>query len=151
MKKAGLIWLAALLALPGCASVTLKPVDFSWPFESVLTTDSAGVAKGEPKTIAFNAAELFKAETNTPSTGADKVVRIIRDDAGFYYITSPGFRHVYIFESDDGRLTLEKKVLIAEEGMEKPFFNRRELGIELVANGQVYLLNKKGVVPGGKK
>ena len=151
MKKAGLIWLAALLALPGCASVTLKPVDFSWPFESVLTTDSAGVAKGEPKTIAFNAAELFKAETGAPSTGADKVVRIIRDDAGYYYITSPGFRHVYIFEGGDGRLTLEKKVLIAEEGMEKPFFNRRELGIELVANGQVYLLNKKGVVPGGKK
>ena len=150
MKKAGLIWLAALLALPGCASVTLKPVDFSWPFESVLTTDATGFAKGEPKTIAFNATELFKAE-KAPTTGADQVVRVIRDDAGYYYITSPGFKHVYIFEGGDGRLTLEKKVLIAEEGMEKPFFNRRELGIELVANGQVYLLNKKGIVTGGKK
>ena len=151
MKKAGLIWLAALLALPGCASVTLKPVDFSWPFESVLTTDSAGVAKGEPKTIAFNAAELFKAETGAPSTGADKVVRIIRDDAGFYYITSPGFRHVYIFTGAKGKLSLKKKVLVAEQGMEKPFFNRRDQWIELVANGQTYHLNKKGIVSGEKK
>jgi hypothetical protein len=151
MKKAGLIWLVALLALPGCASVTLKPVDFSWPFESVLTTDASGFAKGEPKTIGFNATELFKAETNAPATGADKVVRIIRDDAGYYYITSPGFKHVYIFEGGDGRLTLEKKVLVAEAGIEKPFFNLREQGIELVANGQVYLLNKKGIVTGGKK
>jgi hypothetical protein len=151
MKKTAFLWLVAILALPGCASVTLKPVDFSWSFESVLTTDAAGVATGEPKTIVFNANELFLAETKAATTGADKVVRVIRDVEGYYYMTSPGFKHVYIFEGADGELTLEKKVLISEEGMEKPFFNRRELGIELAANGQVYLLNKKGLVSGEKK
>jgi hypothetical protein len=151
MKRAGLIWMAAFLTLPGCASVTLKPVDFSWSFESVLTTDGAGVAKGEPKTITFNAAELFKAETNAPATGADKAVRVIRDPEGYYFMTSPGFKHVYIFEGAEGKLELEKKVLIDEAGMEKPFFNRREQGIELVANGRVYLLNKKGIISGGTK
>ena len=35
--------------------------------------------------------------------------------------------------------------------MEKPFFNRRDQGIELVANGQIYRLSKKGIVSGGKK
>jgi len=151
MKKTAFLWLVAILALPGCASVTLKPVDFSWSFESVLTTDAAGVATGEPKTIVFNAHELFLAETKAATTGADKVVRVIRDVEGYYYMTSPGFKHVYIFEGADGELTLEKKVLISEEGMEKPFFNRRELGIELAANGQVYRLNKKGLVSGEKK
>ena len=151
MRRAVLLALAALLALPGCASVTLKPVDFSWSFESVLTTDAQGVAKGEPRTVVFNAGELFLAESKVPGMAADRVVRVIRDVEGYYFMTSPGFKHVYIFEGADGELTLEKKVLIAEEGMEKPFFNRREQGIELVANGQTYLLNKKGLVSGGKK
>jgi hypothetical protein len=151
MNKAVLVWFLAILALPGCASVTLKPVDFSWSFESVLTADSAGYVKAEPKTIAFDAGELFRAETKDPGAAAGTIVRIIRDSDGYYFITSPGFRHVYIFTGANGKLTLEKKVLIAEQGMEKPFFNRRDLGIELVANGQVYLLSKKGIVTGEKK
>ena len=151
MKKAILVWFLAILALPGCASVTLKPVDFSWSFESVLTADSAGYVKGEPRIIAFDAKELFRAETKNPGAAAGSMVRIIRDYDGYYFITSPGFKHVYIFNGADGKLTLEKKVLVAEQGMEKPFFNRRDLGIELVANGQVYLLSKKGIISGGKK
>jgi hypothetical protein len=151
MRKAVLIWMLAILALPGCASVTLKPVDFSWSYESVLTADSAGYVRAEPKTIAFNAGELFRAEMKDPAAAAGTVVRIIRDYHGYYFITAPGFRHVYIFTGANGKLTLKKKVLIAEQGMEKPFFNRRELGIELVANGQAYLLSRKGIISGGKK
>jgi len=151
MRKAALIWFLAIPALSGCASVTLKPVDFSWSFESVLTTDSNGYVRAEPKTIAFNAGELFRAEMKDPGVAAGAVVRIIRDYDGYYFVTSPGFRHVYIFSGAMGKLTLKKKVLIAEQGMEKPFFNRRELGIELVANGQAYLLSRKGIVSGGKK
>ena len=151
MRKAVLFMSLAILAQPGCASVTLKPVDFSWSYESVLTADSAGYVKAEPKTIAFNARELFQAETKNPDAAAGTSVRIIRDYAGYYFITSPGFKHVYIFTGTNGKLTLKKKVLIAEQGMEKPFFNRRDQGIELVANGQAYLLSKKGIVPGGKK
>jgi len=151
MRKTVLFWLLAILALPGCASVTLKPVDFSWSFESVLTADSAGYVRAEPKTIAFDAKELFRAETKDPGGAAGKTVRIIRDVEGYYFVTSPGFRNVYIFAGANGKLTLHKKVLIAEQGMDKPFFNRRNGGIELAANGRVYLLNKKGIVPGGKK
>ena len=69
MKKAVLIWSLAILALSGCATVTLKPVDFSWSFESVLTADAAGYVKAEPKTIAFNAGELFRAETKDAGRG----------------------------------------------------------------------------------
>jgi hypothetical protein len=151
MRKATLVCFLAILALSGCATVTLKPVDFSWSFESVLTADSAGYVRAEPKTIAFDARELFRAETKDPGAAAGTIVRIIRDYEGFYFITSPGFKHVYIFSGANGKMTLKKKVLIAEQGMEKPYFNRRELGIELVANGQVYLLSKKGIVPGVKK
>ncbi len=152
MKRVTLVWLASMtLALSGCASVTIKPVDFSWSFESVLTANSAGIVSGEPKTIAFDAGVLFRAETGNQDTAAGRTVRVIRDREGYYFVTSPGFKHVYVFCSSRGKLTLRKKVLIAAAGMEKPFFNRRERGIELGANGQVYLLNRKGIVSGGKK
>jgi hypothetical protein len=144
MKRAVLILLAAFLAMPGCA-LTLKPVDYSWSYESVLNAGPDGVVKGEPKTIAFNAQELFRG----PIEG--KTVRLIRNDQGYYFVTSPGFRHVYIFSGADSALKLWNKVLIDEKGMEKPFFNRRDRGIELAANGKVYLLNKDGIVPEVKK
>jgi hypothetical protein len=151
MRRAVLIISLAILALPGCASVTVKPVDFSWSFESVLTVDSAGYAKGEPKTLAFNAGELFRAEMKDPGAAAGKTIRIIRDSGGYYFITAPGFKHVYIFTGMDKKLSLKKKVLIDKQGMEKPFFNRRDQGVELVANGRMYLLSRKGIVSGEKK
>lgn len=151
MRKMVLFCLLAILALPGCATVTLKPVDYSWSFESVLIADATGYVRAEPKTIAFDAKELFRAEMQDPGAAAGKTVRIIRNIDGYYFVTSPGFKNVYIFSGADKKLTLNKKVLIAKQGMEKPFFNRRDGGIELVANGQAYLLNKKGIIPGGKK
>jgi hypothetical protein len=151
MKRTVRFMAVAALVLSGCASLTLKPADFSWSYESVLTTDAGGVARGEPKTLVFDAGALFRAETKNPGTVAGRTVRVIRNAEGFYFLTSPGFRHVYIFDGRNGELVLHKKVLIAEAGMEKPFFNRREQGIQLVDNGRVYFLNKKGIVPGGKK
>lgn len=151
MKRSVLFLVAALLALPGCAAITIEPVDYSWSFESVLMTDAEGVVKGEPKTIVFNAAEIFQAEAGEKADVAGKQVRIIRNDAGFYFITSAGFKHVYIFKSGNMKLSLREKVLIDENGMQNPFFNRREQGVELVAGGKAYLLNKDGIVTGGKK
>ena len=150
MRRAAMVLLAASLALPGCA-LTLKPVDFSWSYESVLSAGADGVVRGEPKTIAFNAQELFREETGQAGPIEGKTVRLIRNDQGYYFVTSPGFRHVYIFSGADSALKLWNKVLIDEKGMEKPFFNRRERGIELAANGKVYLLNKDGIVPEVKK
>lgn len=152
MHKSRTIGLATLLlALAGCASVTIKPVDFSWSFESVLTADATGVVSGEPKTIAFDAGVLFRAEAGEQATAAGKTVRIIRDREGFYFVTAAGFKNVYVFRGARGKLVPCKKVFIAAEGMEKPFFNRRDRGIELGANGQIFLLNRKGIVAGGKK
>lgn len=146
MKRAACILLTASLALSGCA-LTLKPVDYSWSYESVLSAGPDGFVRGEPKTIVFNAQELFRAETGQAGPIEGKTVRIIRNDQGYYFVTSPGFRHVYIFGGADGALKLWNKLLVDEKGLEKPFFNRRERGIELVANDKVLLLNKDGIVP----
>ena len=149
MKGMAWVGLVASLALAGC--VTVKPVDFSWPYESVLTADAQGTFRAEPKTIAFNPAELFREETANKAAVADRPVRIIRDGAGYYYVTAAGFKNVYILKGGEAKLTVKKKVLIDPNGMEKPFFNLREGGVELVAGTQVHLLNKKGIIPKGKK
>jgi hypothetical protein len=146
MKKAVLLWVAAALVLPGCA-LTIKQVDFSWPFESVMNADAGGTYRAEPKTLAFDAVELFRAESGKPDAVADRPVRVIRDAAGYYYVTAAGFKHVYILAGGEAKLALEKKVLVDANGMEKPFFNRRDAGIELAAGGKTYLLNKKGIIP----
>lgn len=140
---------AAVALLPAC--VTVKPVDYSWSFESVMNKDAAGVYRAEPKTLAFDATEIFREETGKKDAVADRPLRVIRDAAGFYYVTAPGFRHVFVLEGGERKLTLEKKILVDPDGMEKPFFNQRERGIELVADGQVRLLNKKGIIPEGKQ
>jgi hypothetical protein len=150
MKRAALFLLAASLAAPGCA-LTIRPVDFSWSYESVLAPDAAGIYRAEPKTIAFNAVEIFREEAGKPDAVADRPIRMIRDPGGYYYVTAAGFKNVYIFEAADGKLKLEKKVLIEANGMEKPFFNRRDGGIELVANGQSRLLDRKGIIKRDKK
>jgi hypothetical protein len=141
----------AVLALPGCASVILQPVDFSWSFESVLTADENGMVRGEPKTLAFDAGGLYRAETGERRAPADMTVRVIRDADGYYFMTSAGFKNVYVLKAEEGKMVLKKKVLIDEQGIDKPYFNRREQGIELGANGRVYLLSSKGIVSGGKK
>ncbi|HWR98011.1 MAG TPA: hypothetical protein VN317_06270 [Candidatus Methanoperedens sp.] len=150
MKKAALTVLAATLVLSGCA-LTLRPVDFSWSYESVLTAGPDGVVKGEPKTIAFNARPLFREELGQAGPVEGRTVRIIRNDEGYYFITAPGFKRVYIYRGGEAKLWLTEKVLIDKKGMEKPFFNRRDRGVELVANGKAYLLNKDGIVPEVKK
>lgn len=151
MRKAMLVRSIPILALCGCATVTLKPADFSWSFESVLTTDAGGLARGEPKTIVFDAGAMFRDEEGKAAEVAGRTVRVIRSVDGYYFLTSPGFKNVYIFEDEEAKLTMYKKVLIAKEGMQSPFFNLREQGVQLVANGQTYTLSKKGIVTGGKK
>jgi hypothetical protein len=150
MSKAALLLALGLLALPGCAA-TIKPVDFSWAYESVLKPDENGAYRAEPKTISFRPAELFREESGREDAVPDKPIRMIRDADGYYYVTAAGFKNVYVLRSAEGELVVKKKVLIDANGMDKPFFNRREGGIELAAGGQTYLLNKKGIIPRGKK
>lgn len=152
----GALWtlfLAGLLTVSSCTFVVLKPVDYSWLVESKLTTDANGFIKGDPRSFQCNMKELFLEEEGP--TGLTKLekrtINIIRDRDGYYFMTSHGFKHVYVFESSEAELSLKKKVLITESGMETPYFNYRANGIELNANGKELLLNKSGIIVGGSK
>jgi len=129
-----------------CSSLTLKPTDFSWPIESVLKVDSKGFVEEQRYSLTLKVKPLFFAEFADSNNIAGKEIRIIRDKMGFYFITSANFKNVYVFESEEGALDLEKKIEISDKGLASPAFNQKLPNIELLDGATKYLLNHKGLV-----
>jgi len=134
-----------LLLVIGCSSLTLEPASFAWPIESVITTGDSGNIFIERFSIEFNAANLFRAEFGETTEIANKELRVIRDQLGYYVVTSPGFMNVYVFEVDNGALVQVNKIFISKEGIVNPALNQRSPHIELISNGVSHLLNSKGL------
>ncbi len=150
MKFVSLAIFVLLIAATGCSSLSLKPADFGWPVESVLKADGKGMVQENRYQVAFNIKPLLFAETGD-STNTAVTVRVIRDPAGYYFITAPGFKHVYVFGTGDGALTLENKIMISEKGLSSPAFNARPPHVQLLNSGdKPVLLTKSGIQEGGK-
>lgn len=146
MTKTKIIAAGILVLLTySCASLVLQPADFSWPIESVLKINDEGLAKEDRYTFSFNIKPLFYEEMQDSLAYLDREVRIIRNTEGFYFITAAGFKNVYVFETSDGALEMEKKILVNENGLTKPVFNQRNPFIELVDGQDKYYLTKKGI------
>lgn len=146
MTKTKILAAGVLVLLTySCASLVLQPADFSWPIESVLKINDEGLAKEDRYTFSFNIKPLFYEEMQDSLAYLDREVRIIRNTEGFYFITAAGFKNVYVFETSDGALEMEKKILVNENGLTKPVFNQRNPFIELVDGQDKYYLTKKGI------
>lgn len=140
----------SLLLLYSCATLELKPADFSWPIESVLKIDDDGMAAEERYTFSFNIKPLFYEEMQDSLAYLDREVRIIRNVEGYYFITAQGFKNVYVFLPSEGSLELEEKILITETGLQKPLFNQRSPFIELIDGTNKYYLTKSEIQRGEK-
>jgi hypothetical protein len=125
-------------------------VDFAWPIESVLTTDAEGVVTIERYSTNFNTTNLFKAEFSEATNAINKEIRVIRGMDGYYYITAPGFKNVYLLYAKDGELIVEDRFLITEDGLTGPIFNQQKPDIELRDGDTVYLINSNGLKEGEK-
>jgi hypothetical protein len=138
--------------LAGCSSLTLKPCDFSWPIESSLNVDSQGLVQSERYSFSLNVKELLFAETQDSVNVSKVTLRMIRDAHGYYFVTASQFKNVYVFEQIEGGLKLKNKILVAQDGLSEPAFNRRMPYIQIV-NGQnpAVLLTVDGVFEGEKK
>jgi hypothetical protein len=149
-----LLMLLAALSLFGCSSVTLQPADFSWPVESILKADGNGMVAESRYAVSFSINEMMKKEfkdTQENATGAGVTVRVIRDHEGFYYITAPNFKNVYVFKPGEGELKQQRRIEIGETAMADPKFNQRDTYIELLNGSASIRLNKGGIMEGDKK
>ena len=152
MKQAAALVFLSLLA--SCSSLTLKPVDFSWPIEAELKPDSKGNVQEDRYTMSVNVKELIIAELQD-STASRHVLHMIRDAKGFYYITGTKFKNVYVFKNGDGELVQANKIQVSETGLTDPAFNQRAPFVQLI-NGREkpILLSNSGIEQqpqGGKK
>jgi len=137
--------------LAACAPLALKPADFGWPVESVLKADASGMVQENRYQVSFSIKPLVFEEKEDSMDVGGLSVRVIRDQAGYYYITSSGFRHVYVFGTGDGALVLENKILVSEKGLQSPAFNARPPYVQLLSAGEKpRLLSRSGIQEGGR-
>lgn len=141
------MYAAALLLLVGCSALTLTPSDFSWPVESELSADRNGMVQEDRYHLRFSVKPLLFAEFQDSAKVSGKTFRIIRDREGYYYVTGPQFKHVYVFEHRPAGLSQSAKILVNESGLRSPAFNNRPPHVQLL-NGRdkPILLTKSGVV-----
>lgn len=154
MKKTLITVTLLALFLGGCASLQLQPVDFSWASEEILDVQQNGTVEAKRYYMEFNVKALLAKEFAADSMAAKNtnMVRVIRDKAGFYYITGPKFKNVYVFQHGDGSLSLSNTIAISpEKPMDDPKFNQRTTYIELLNGSAKLQLNKGGVQQGGGK
>lgn len=135
-----------LIAMAGCTSLTLAPSDFAWPVESELTADRNGMVREDRYHLAFGLKPLLFSEFQDSLKVEGKTIRIIRDRQGYYFVTGPKFKNVYVFEHAEAGLVQVNKILVNEAGLGNPALNQRPPHIQLL-NGREkpILLTRKGV------
>jgi len=128
-----------------CSSLVLSPAEFGWPVESVVRVQDDGTVFEDRYSITFNSKVLFFEETSDSNAYIEKELRLIRNDGGYYFITTSGFKNVYVFESSEGSMNLKSKIFISEFGLKKPYFNQRTPYIELVDGDKKLYLDNNGI------
>ena len=138
--------------LTGCSSLTLKPADFAWPVETVLSVDGQGSIQSERYSFSLNVKALLFAETQDSINIAKVNLRMIRNMKGFYFITAAQFKNVYVFEQTEGGLKLKNKIPVAQNGLSEPAFNQRAPYIQVVnGHNPTIMVTEDGVFEGEKK
>lgn len=128
------------LSVAACGpSLVLHNVDYSQPIESVLEADADLNVHDQRFAVKFSIAPLLADEGVSGVTE----IRMIRNQAGYYFVTASGFNNVYIFAPGVSNLELVEKIMVSSNGLIQPAFNQRGSYIELIDRdtGETFNLN----------
>lgn len=125
-------------------SLVIQNVDYSQPLESVLTPDSENMVHDQRYAIKFSVSPILETEERS----SVNQIRLIRNTAGFYFVTASGFQNVYVFAPGEGELQLENTIEFLEDPLQEPAFNQRNDYIELVdlSDGETYRIDHEGIL-----
>lgn len=143
-----MISVVAVVLLTGCKqSMVISQVDYSQSIESVLQPDEDGTVEDPKHGITFNIKPIQYAETQDTSSVTTKQVRYIRGNEGYYYITAPDYKNVYVMAPEKEKLVLKETLKIADETIAKPAFNQRRTHIQLVnrSTGDVWKVHEESI------
>ncbi len=143
------------IVLAGCSSLQLQPADFAWAAEEIVEVGSKGMVDAKRYSVAFTVTPLLAKEfaADTMAAKNTREIRLIRDKAGFYYLTGKKFKNVYVLVQSEGALAVNNTLVIsAEKPMDDPKFDQKDSYIELWNGKEKFQLTKGSAQPvGGKK
>ncbi|PAU95497.1 hypothetical protein CK503_00070 [Aliifodinibius salipaludis] len=143
-----MISVIAVVLLTGCKqSMVISQVDYSQSIESVLQPDEDGTVEDPKHGITFNIKPIQYAETQDTSSVTTKQVRYIRGNEGYYYITAPDYKNVYVMAPEKGKLVLKETLKIGDKAIAEPAFNQRNTHIQLVnrSTGDVWKVHEESI------
>lgn len=137
----------ASIALASCRGVLIEDVDFGWPVESVLTVGAGNRVDDPRHGLAFSVAALAHQEFGDSNALRHGTIRLLRSSKGFYYVTAPGFRTVYVLESAPGTLRIVDALAVSDTPLLDPALNHRPPHvIVLDSDARVAILAGDGTV-----
>jgi hypothetical protein len=123
---------AALFVISSCSSLNLDRVDFGWPVESVVTVSNANTIEDVRYSVSAGVAGLAQEEFQDSTALRGAKLRILRSSEGYYFVTGPKFKHVYVFSPGPSSLFLNKAIPVSEGGLKNPALNQRPPYVELL-------------------
>ncbi len=141
-----------VLALASCSSLKIEHVDYGWPVEVVATATSANLVSAERYGLTFSVAKIAEAEFQDSSALAGQQVRFLRSSEGYYFLTGPRFKNVYVLSPAEGELAKESVIAVSPTGLHAPALNLRTPYVELLdGEGFRKLLTHNDIVEGNKQ
>ncbi len=144
--------IAPTVVLGACSSLRIENVDYGWPVESVVAvTDNNMIEEGR-YVISCRVAQIAEEEFQDSTALRGAKLRLLRSDEGYYFLTGPRFKNVYVFKSGEGELSLKSKIEVSRTGLTNPALNQRSPYVELL-DGDTFqrLLSSDDIVEGKKK
>jgi len=123
---------AAIVCLPGCSTLSLEQVDYGWPVESVLTVSQSNVIEDVRYGLRTGVGAVAQEEFQDSTALRGARLRLLRSTEGYYFLTGPRFKHVYVFAAGPSTLVLNKAIPVADAGLKSPAFNQRPPYVELI-------------------
>lgn len=142
---------AVAAVLFSCSSLTLENVNFAWPVESVLTVSNSNTVEEGRYGLTCSVANIASEEFQDSTALRGAKLRVLRNSEGFYFLTGPKFRHVYVFKGGVNQLSLNSSIEVSKIGMQNPALNQRPPYVELIDSDLPRIMLTKDDIVEGKK
>ena len=140
------------LSMAACSSISIRTVDFGWPVEEVTTVSPANTITAIRYGLSFNVGKIAQKELQDSTALRGTQLRVIRSNEGYYFVTGPRFKHVYVFNPLEAELSLESIIEVSKTGLNQPALNLRAPYVQLSEAGSPSkLLSRKSIVEGNGK
>lgn len=126
------VLLLMVFTFSSCGSLSLQWVDYSWPVESVVKVNQNNTVEEGRYAISIRVTNLAMEEFQDSTALIGVALRLLRSEEGFYFITGPKFKNVYVFNPGPSELNLKSKIEVSETGMKSPALNQRTPYVEVV-------------------